>query len=87
MVSREVKIKQEISRINAEMERKATDFTNTQTQLNMGINLENIQATRRAEARDAELSKEVEVKRGETKLERMRAEHTLNQFSPIHTQS
>ena len=73
MVSREVKTKQEISRINAETERKATDFTNTQTQLKMGINLENIQATRRAEARDSELSKEVEVKRGETKLERMRA--------------
>ena len=39
----------------------------------MGINLENIQATRRAEAKDAELQREVEVKRAEMELERMRA--------------
>lgn len=39
----------------------------------MGINLENIQATRRAEAKDAELQREVEVKRAEMELERQRA--------------
>ena len=39
----------------------------------MGINLENIQATRRAEAKDAELKTEVEVKRAGMELERMRA--------------
>ncbi len=49
------------------------EFTTTQTKLNMGINLESIQATRRAEARDAELQREVEVKRAEMELERMRA--------------
>lgn len=78
------KTKQEISRINAETavletkrkSEKATadaQFTTTQTKLNMGINLENIQATRRAEAKDAELQREVEVKRAEMELERMRA--------------
>lgn len=49
------------------------EFTTTQTKLNMGINLENIQATRRAEVKDAELQREVEVKRAEMELERMRA--------------
>ena len=39
----------------------------------MGINLENIQATRRAEVKDAELQREVEVKRAQMELERMRA--------------
>ncbi|CAF9921306.1 MAG: hypothetical protein ALECFALPRED_001761 [Alectoria fallacina] len=78
------KTKQEISRINAETavletkrkSAKATadaEFTTTQTKLNMGINLENIQATRRAEAKDAELQRDVEVKRAEMELERMRA--------------
>ena len=78
------KTKQEISRINAETavletkrkSEKATadaEFTTTQTKLNMGINLENIQASRRAEAKDAELQREVEVKRAEMELERMRA--------------
>lgn len=49
------------------------ELTTTQTKLNMGINLENIQATRRAEVKDAELQREVEVKRAEMELERMRA--------------
>ena len=39
----------------------------------MGINLENIRATRCAESKDAELQREVEVKRAEMELERMRA--------------
>lgn len=39
----------------------------------MGINLETIQASRCAEAKDAELQREVEVKRAEMELERMRA--------------
>ena len=78
------KTKQEISRINAETavletkrkSEKATadaELATTQTKLNMGINLENIQATRRAEAKDAELQRDVEVKRAEMELERMRA--------------
>lgn len=78
------KTKQEISRINAETavletkrkSEKATadaQLTTTQTKLNMGINLENIQATRRAEVKDIELQREVETKRSEMELERMRA--------------
>lgn len=39
----------------------------------MGINLANIQATRQAEAKDAELQREVETKRAEMELERRRA--------------
>lgn len=75
---------QEISKINAETavletkrkSEKATadaELTTTQTKLNMGINLANIQATREAEARDAELQKDVELKRAQMELERMRA--------------
>ena len=78
------KTKQEISKIEAETavletkrkSEKATanaELTTTQTRLNMGINLANIQATREAEARDAELQRNVEVKRAEMELERMRA--------------
>ncbi len=48
-------------------------LTNTQTKLNMGINLANIQATRQAEAKDAELQREVETKRAEMELEKRRA--------------
>lgn len=39
----------------------------------MGINLANIQATRQAEAKDAELQREVETKRAEMELEKRRA--------------
>ena len=39
----------------------------------MGINLANIQATRQAEAKDAELQRDVETKRAEMELERRRA--------------
>lgn len=78
------KTKQEISKIDAETavletkrkSEKATadaELTTTQTKLNMGINLANIQASREAEARDAELQREVEVKRAEMELERLRA--------------
>ena len=48
-------------------------LTTTQTKLNMGINLANIQATRQAESKDAELQREVETKRAEMELERRRA--------------
>ena len=76
--------KQEISKIDAETavletkrkSEKATadaELTTTQTKLNMGINLANIQATREAEARDAELQRNVEVKRAEMELEKLRA--------------
>ena len=49
------------------------ELTETQTKLNMGINLANIQATRQAEAKDAELQRDVETKRAEMELERRRA--------------
>lgn len=39
----------------------------------MGINLANIQATRQAEAKDAELQRDVETKRAEMELEKRRA--------------
>ncbi|KAL2055402.1 hypothetical protein ABVK25_004210 [Lepraria finkii] len=78
------KTKQEISKIDAETavletkrkSEKATadaELTTTQTKLNMGINLAKINATRQAEAKDAELQREVELKRAEMELERMRA--------------
>lgn len=70
------KTKQEISKIDAETavletkrkSEKATadaELTTTQTKLNMGINLAKINATRQAEAKDAELQREVELKRAE----------------------
>lgn len=78
------KTKQEISKIDAETavletkrkSEKATadaELTTTQTKLNMGINLARIQASREAEARDAELQRNVEVKRAEMELEKLRA--------------
>ena len=78
------KTKQEISKIDAETavletkrkSEKATadaELTTTQTKLNMGINLANIQAKREAEAKDAELQKSVEVKRAAMELEKRRA--------------
>ena len=70
------KTKQEISKIDAdtavlETKRKSekaqadAELATTQTKLNMGINLANIQATREAEAKDAELLKNVELKRAQ----------------------
>lgn len=55
-----------------------TRLTTTQTKLNMGINLANIQATRQAEVKDAELQREVETKRAEMELERRRATDLVN---------
>ncbi|EXJ77903.1 flotillin [Capronia epimyces CBS 606.96] len=76
--------KQEISKIEAETavletKRKAdkaqadAELTNRQTELNMGIQMAQIKARRAAEARDAELQKEVETKKAATELERLRA--------------
>lgn len=78
------KTTQEISRIHAEtavLETKRridkaqadSQLTNRQTELDMGIRLAKISASRQAEVKDAELQKEVENKRGETELERLRA--------------
>ena len=78
------KTTQEVSRIHAEtavLETKRridkaqadAQLTNRQTELDMGIRLAKISASRQAEAKDAELQKEVESKRGETELERLRA--------------
>ena len=76
--------KQEISKIDAETavletKRKSekaqadAELTNRQTELDMGIQLAQIKARRAAEARDAELQKEVETKKADTELERLRA--------------
>ncbi|KAK2762670.1 hypothetical protein FQN54_000844 [Arachnomyces sp. PD_36] len=78
------KTTQEVSRIHAEtavLETKRridkaqadAQLTNRQTELDMGIRLAKISASRQAEVKDAELQKEVENKRGETELERLRA--------------
>ena len=76
--------KQEISKIEAETAVLDTrrhgdkaqadaELTNRQTELNMGIQLAQIKAKRQTEARDAELQKDVERKKAETELERLRA--------------
>ncbi|KIV95575.1 hypothetical protein PV10_03211 [Exophiala mesophila] len=76
--------KQEISKIEAETavletKRKAdkaqadAELTKKQTELDMGIQMAQIQARRAAEARDAELQKNVELKKAATELERLRA--------------
>ncbi|KAI4216814.1 MAG: hypothetical protein LQ351_000763 [Letrouitia transgressa] len=76
--------KQEISKIDAETavletKRKSekaqadAELATTQTKLNMGIDLAKIEATRRAESKDAELQRDVETKRAEMELERIRA--------------
>ena len=70
------KTKQEISRIEAETavlqtkrnSEKATaeaEYTGTQTKLNMAIQLGRINADRQAEAKDAELERDVQIKRKE----------------------
>ncbi|KAF7115365.1 hypothetical protein CNMCM5793_002181 [Aspergillus hiratsukae] len=76
--------KQEISKIDAdtavlETKRKAekakadSELMNRQTELDNSVRLAKIAAQRQAEARDAELQKQVESKRAETELERLRA--------------
>lgn len=76
--------KQEISKIDAETavletKRKSekaqadAELTNRQTELDMGIQMNQIKARRAAEARDAELQKDVETKKAGTELERLRA--------------
>ncbi|MCJ1307832.1 hypothetical protein MMC25_001480 [Agyrium rufum] len=78
------KTRQEISKIDAqtavlETQRKSekaqadAQLLTTQTKLNMGIKLTQIEANRQAEARDAELQKNVEMKRSEMELEKRRA--------------
>ena len=78
------KTKQEISKIDAETavletKRKSEKATadaaleTTQTKLNMGVKLASIQAVREAEAKDVELQREVEKKRAQMKLEKLRA--------------
>ena len=78
------KTRQEISKIDAatavlETQRKSekaqadAELTTTQTKLDMGINLAKIQATREAEAQDAELQKNVETRRAAMQLEKRRA--------------
>jgi len=80
--------KQEISKIEAETavletKRKAdkaradAELTNAETELNMGIQMAQIKARRAAEARDAELQKEVETKKAATELERLRAKDVV----------
>ncbi|KAI9652072.1 MAG: hypothetical protein M1829_001965 [Trizodia sp. TS-e1964] len=75
---------QEVSKIDAETavletQRKGEKATaeaqlaTKQTELDMGIQLAKIKAKRQAESRDAELQKDVESKRAETELERLRA--------------
>lgn len=76
--------KQEISKIDAdtavlETKRKAekakadSELMNRQTEFDTSVELAKIAAQRQAEMRDAELQKEVESKRAETELERLRA--------------
>ena len=76
--------KQEISKIDAETavletKRKSekasadAELTNRQTELDMHIKLAQIKARRQAEAKDAELQKDVETKKADTELERLRA--------------
>ncbi|KAL4783095.1 hypothetical protein BJX76DRAFT_269467 [Aspergillus varians] len=76
--------KQEISKIDAdtavlETKRKAekakadSELTNRQTELDTQVQMGRITAQRQTEARDAELLKQVETKRAETELERLRA--------------
>jgi len=76
--------KQEISKIDAdtavlETKRKAekakadSELMNRQTELDSQVQLGKITAQRQTEARDAELLKQVETKRAETELERLRA--------------
>ena len=83
------KTRQEISKIDAqtavlETQRKSekaqadAELSTTQTNLNMNIQLAQIQATRQAEAKDAELQRNVEIKRSEMELEKRRAKDLVH---------
>ncbi|KAL8646749.1 MAG: hypothetical protein Q9210_005954, partial [Variospora velana] len=76
--------RQEISKIDAqtavlETQRKSekakadAELATTQVKLDMGISLANIEANRNAEAKDAQLQRDVEIERAQTELERRRA--------------
>lgn len=76
--------KQEVSKIDAdtavlETERIAekskadSELSNRQTKFDTSVKLAKIEAQRQAESRDADLQKQVESKRAETELERLRA--------------
>ena len=78
------KSRQEISKIDAqtavlETQRKSekakadAELATTQNQLDMNIKLAQIQASRSAEVKDNELQRQVETKRAEMELERLRA--------------
>lgn len=78
------KTKQEISKIDAdtavlETKRKAekakadAELVDCQTELDANVEVNKIAAQRQNEMRDAELQKELEAKRAETELERLRA--------------
>ena len=78
------KSRQEISKIDAqtavlETQRKSekakadAELATTQTHLDMNIKLAQIQASRSAESKDNELQRDVETKRAEMELERLRA--------------
>lgn len=97
---KQAKTKQEISRIDAEtavLETKRrsekakadAELANRQTALDMEMRLNKIDAQRRAEIRDAELQKDVETKRAQTELERLRAtdvtKSTAKKESAQHT--
>ena len=78
------KTRQEISKIDAqtavlETQRKSekaqadAELTTTQTKLDMNIRLAQIEASRNAESRDAQLQRDVEIQRADMELERQRA--------------
>ncbi|KAL8994985.1 MAG: hypothetical protein Q9169_005184 [Polycauliona sp. 2 TL-2023] len=78
------KTRQEISKIDAatavlETQRKSekaqadAQLATTQINLDMGINLAKIEANRKAESKDAELQRDVEIQRAQTELEARRA--------------
>ena len=88
--------RQEIAKIEAETavletkrkgDRSEADaaLTNRKTELDMGVQLSQIKAKRVAEARDAELQKDVELKKAETELERLRAKDVVK--SKIHRET
>lgn len=83
-VEKKGRTKQEISKIDAdtavlETKRKAekakadSELTNRQTELDSHVEMSRIVAQRQTESRDAELQKQLETKRAETELERLRA--------------
>ncbi|KAI4239987.1 MAG: hypothetical protein L6R40_005419 [Gallowayella cf. fulva] len=90
------KTRQEVSKIDAltavlETQRKSekaqadAQLATTQINLDMGISLAKIEATRRADAKDSELQRHVEIQRAQTELERRRATDLVN--AKIHRES